>query len=316
MRNEWGNIDISEYLARLPDRGRCLTNDGYQETTYVHAEGNAYTMYDDYVRPESPHVTGFGPVECSTCTDLALVPEIVWDTNYYYRKLGFSFPYMPTKKELRLAFQERDGANNAWLMMAFKTLVNDKMRLIYDLTPLGQYFLDAEKQEALKKEAIREAVRRRQESGQDTVAEEVLEEWGLGVEPEQESRYGEDSSTPEDTPLSDPPSRVYPWRWSYYLWRSSEWDTQRLGLWQQLLVSAFAARKMRRTFSVGYFGKQPHRCLTAQVDGRQVLFLHEDQWPDEELANHMVMQVLLDDTRTKIGVRRDYPQLSSRWEAG
>lgn len=302
------DLDISEYLKRLPDGGKCLTP--RSGTLHVGQQSE----YDDYVRVlDVPRIVGLGPVECSTCTDVALLPEVVWDTNRYYRELGFVSPYMPTKKELRLAFQEKDGPNNPWLMMAFQVLINARTRLNYDTTPLGERYLDTFTQEALKKEAVKEAVRRRQESGQDTEAKEVLQEWGIGVAPKDQDSYGEDSSTPEDTTPSDPSARQNRWRWSYYRWRSFEDDTQRLGHWQQLLVSAFAARKMQRRFSVGFFGKQPHRCLSAQVDGRHVFFLHEDEMPDRELAEHIVMQVLLDEARTRIGARRDYPELPARW---
>lgn len=319
MRNEWGDIDITEYLARLPDRGECLTrrDHGVRSVGYGSADKDDWSVFDQYSPSpffEMPYLVGNGPAECTSCTDVALLNEIVWDTNQYYRKLGFGFPYCPTKKELRIAFLDHDGPNNAWLMMAFKNLIDDEIRRRYDGTPLGQFFLDAEWQQCLKQQALREAIRRHQERGEsveDIEPEEVLREWGLQVDPSQEDRYGEDSSTSEDVKLSGS-RRSIPWQYSYYLWRSSEYDIERLGRWQQLLVSAFAQRKVQRKFSVGYFGKQPHRCLVSTIDGRQVLFLHEDQWPDEELAAHMVTQVLLDEKRAQIGaLQRDNPQLQS-----
>jgi hypothetical protein len=320
MRNEWGDIDITEYLARLPDRGECLTHP-HHGVSYVGIDGDKddWSVFDRYspypFLSEQPHLVGTGPVECSTSTDVALLNDVIWDTNQYYRKLGFTFPYHPTKKELRVAFVEHGGPDDAWLMMVFKNLIDDKIRRLYDGTPLGQFFLDADWQQRLKQRALREALRRVQEYGEglaDFETEEVLKEWGLTVDPPQGDGYGEDSSTSEDAKPSETRRKI-PWQYSYYLWRSTEYDTERLGRWQQLLVSAFAQKKVRRTFSVGYFGKQPHRCLVSVVDGRQVLFLNEDQWPDEELAAHMVMQVLLDEKRAQIGAQRDYPQLQSRW---
>lgn len=323
MRNDRGDIDITEYLERLPDKGRCLTT-GEAPVSYIEDRSRLGHLSD------KPFIAGLGAIECSTCVTLARQPEIIWDANEYYRSLGFSFPYTDiSRKELRLHFHDRGGPDSVRLMFILKQLLNVSTRRRYDTTPLGELFLDEWVQKYLKDKAVGEAARRSAESGRLVEAEEVLAEWGMevladesteDVESSEKTGYGEDSDEPtskdeSDPPeSSDPPPTVVPWRWAYYLWRSQEDDDERLALWQQLLVRAFAARKIQRRFAVGFFGKQPHRFTVGEVDGRDVFFLGEDEEPTEEMAALAVVQMLYDTHRQVTGVQ--YGQLPQGRQAG
>lgn len=323
MRNDQGDIDITEYLERLPDRGRCLTA-GDAPVSYIEDRSRLGYLSD------KPFIVGLGAIECSTCVTLVRRPEVIWDANRYYRSLGFSFPYTRiSRKQLRLGFYDRGGPDSARLMFVLKQLLNTSTRRKYDNTPLGEVFLDEWVQKFLKDKAVQEAVRRSAESGRTVEPEEVLAEWGMEVQPEKstedvepsgEAGYGEapGKSTPKDESespeSSDSPPIVVPWSWAYYVWRSQRDDRERLARWQQLLVQAFAARNVVRRFAVGFFGKQPHRFLLGEVDGRDVFFLGEDEEPTEEMAALAVVQMLYDRHRQVTGVQ--YGQLPQRRQAG
>lgn len=220
---------------------------------------------------EHPVLRGWGAIECSPCTQLVPMPQVIWDVNGYYRELGFSFPYRGiTRKSLRLAYQERQGQDSVRLTFVFQQLLNPEVRRDYDCTSLGEPFFDLYLQDWFKRKAVEEAVRRVQK-GRPTEAEEVLQEWGLHLES-------------EDDELSEPPPTVDSWRWAYYQWRTRFDDLQRLAAWQALLISALSAVGVNRHFSVGFFGKHPHRWVPVEIDNRLVLLINENEEPSLELA--------------------------------
>jgi hypothetical protein len=321
MRTDQGDIDIAEYLAKLPDKGKCLTS-GEAQVAYIEDRSVVANL-------DKPYLQGRlgGAVTCSTSVTLVVVPEVIWDANSYYRQLGFSFPYTNiTRKQMRLNFFDRDGLDSRRLTYVLKQLLDRDTRRQYDRTPIGELFLDSWVQDFLKDKAIREAQRRHAESGEPVEVDDVLAEWGLkaqspgDVESEGEAEYGEDADHPSpkdtsDSPeSSDPSPKVIPWDWAYYSWRTQRDDTERLARWQQLLVSAFAARKVHYRFAVGFLGKQPHRYVLGDVDGHEVFFLGEDEEPTEELAAVAVVQVLYDKYRHVTG--EHYGQLPQGRQAG
>lgn len=221
-------------------------------------------------------------VEASTDTDLAISPPVIWDANRYYRSLGFAWPFRGiTVKQLRLAYMDRDGQSSEFLTYVLKMLRNPEIRRAYDLTPFGRQFLDRYVQDMLKRQAI-EAARKFNEMrgfGPERTAQDVLNEWGFGVDPEGSSEQ------PDVPKVSVPDATVKtPWMYSYYLWRSDCDDTERLARWQELLRAEFVRSGMKLRFAVGFMGRNARRWVTGEVEGRLVVYLHEDVDPTEEMA--------------------------------
>ena len=84
--------------------------------------------FSPYIDPDAPVLSHQGPAEFSTCTDLALRPEVCWDTNRYYRTLGVH--WKATKKELMKAYQALGTMPSAYATYAFKQLLDPEVRLV------------------------------------------------------------------------------------------------------------------------------------------------------------------------------------------
>jgi hypothetical protein len=269
------------------------------------------------IRPESdetyswgvtaqPFLWGAGEAECSTCTDLVPSPHVIFDANGYYRALGFSFPYLNiTRKMLRLAFLEKGGEKSVWLTNALKVLLDPVERRKYDLTRLGDLYLDRFVQAWFRRKAHDEARRRNQKFGLRSTKEEVLDEWGLSsdtpTEPALDSvgAVGHDPSSPTDEGSPEP------WEWSYYLWGSRSTDTTKLARWQRVLLLECIIRGLRMHFCVGFSSRRNHpRVVVGKVGSHLVIFLREDLEPSFELAAAAVDSVLIehDDEVRKVAV--------------
>jgi hypothetical protein len=240
----------------------------------------------------------------STETGLALRPEVIHDANGYYRSLGFTFPYLRiTRKQLRLAAFEHDAANDERKMHNLKQLLDPEIRAKYDLVPFWERFVDKYFQAWLKERALREAREANQHRApwqKETTPEDLLREWGFGVQ--QDPEEGEEPPPELETPeVSDPDATVkIPWTYSYYVWRSDCDDTDRLGRWQELLIAEFVQVGAKRRFAVGFVGRQPHEWVAGEVRGNHVLYINEDVEPNQELAAKAVKQFLADEGKREI----------------
>lgn len=210
-----------------------------------------------------------GPLDASTCTELAVPYCPAWDVNHYYRSLGVQWPYTATKKELRLGYQANNGPNDEKLTYYLKQLLDPEIRKAYDRTPLGKRFQD--------KYAIEEGMRKLSEK-----AAEVSESAGKMVTIE-DLILEHEKEKPEKPKEID--SRYINWEWSFYLCNSRKYDVEALAEWQSLLISAFAQRGIKWKISVGYIGNTKKAFVVRPHDGRVVFFLNENETPTPELAN-------------------------------
>lgn len=228
--------------------------------------------------------------EASTETGLERSPVIVWDTNFYYRCLGIGWPYRDaTVKQMRHGYMRRGGLDDDRMTYALKQLRSPETRREYDAVPLGAMFLDKFMEEWLKKRAITEAAKRAKAQGLDSdeaAAMDILKEWGFG-KADKADKPDDSEELPELPPTEEGEKKI-PWMYSYYLWRSSCDDTERLARWQQLLLSEFVRVGMKRRFAVGYMGRQPQDWVAGEVQGKFVAFLREHSEPTQEMAADLV----------------------------
>jgi hypothetical protein len=271
------------------------------------------TTSTGYVQPtivnqDSPMLSHRGPVEFTTCTDLVVLPEVIWDVNFYYRDLGVD--PRATRQELKRAYLDGDGPSSGRKTYCLKQLLDPRIRYAYDRAPLGVRLIDDYVFAEAKRQAINEVARRRRVRPDQDDAE-VLEEMQRRGIPRQaistQAEYLDD--TPEavvdDGPdgVQDEASarepevvapRVYPWQYAYYLWRSNCRDTERLREWQELLVTAFKTKGVTLRLAVGFHGRTPHPWFTYVVGYRLVVFLHESETPTAEAARAVADRVVQD----------------------
>lgn len=273
-------LDIRGYIDRLgPGSTLVRTQDDEDENWRVTAQ---------------PFLWGGGEAECSTCTDLVPSPHVIFDVNGYYRELGFEFPFMNiTRSMLRKAYLACRGENSIRLTMIMKVLLDKTERRKYDLTRLGDRYIDREWTDYFNREAYAEARRRNLYYGRNSTPKQVLEEWGLDsgtpAEPGLDSVGGVGHDL--DYPTDDGGPEA--WEWSYYLWGSRNTDTTRLSAWQRMLLKECILRGIRMHFCVGFSGRRTHARWTTGVIGQhRVIFLREDVEPTDELAAYAVSAVL------------------------
>lgn len=251
---------------------------------------------EEWAKPgegEPPERAGIGPLTASTCRSLALAgPQWAWDPNRYYRDLGIGWPYVhATKKDLREAYQAVDGQASDRLTYCFKQLLT--IRTWYDALPLGELWMDdIYVQERMAKRAAAEASRRTA-MGKHTRDEDVLDEWGYTKLTEDESkeveaarRLDEDRSKRLNQP-SQLNSVGADWHYSFYLWKTTEADLDRLAAWQSGLISAVDPEVIP-TLTVGMMGKQPQDYVIAKVGDTWVVFLHHKAEVSPDLVRKAV----------------------------
>lgn len=252
--------------------------------------------YDKVAQPPppvddgKPLLHGWGPVEFSTCTLLALSPEVCWDVNGYYRELGVH--WKASRKELMRAYQSFGAMPSARIAYIFKQLLNPVIRREYDRTPLGGLFLDDYVKEAIQREATMRAAKKRMD-GQDITPEQILDEMGLRLLPDDEEALDDEVLGEEDVRALDVGDTGI-WPWSFYLWRTKQIDEGRLRQWQEMLASAFGSRGVHLRLAVGLHGSSVHPWVIAAVGYRTVVFLHRDHQPTVEAAEAVVDRVVQD----------------------
>lgn len=246
-----------------------------------------------------PQPVGSGPLLCSTGRTLATArPAFAWDPNRYYRDLGIPWPYVnATKKDLRLAFFERDGSNSRRLTYCLKQLLVH--RPSYDAMPLGEIWLDdIYVQEALHQKAA-DLAQKMALMGDYTSVEEVLDRWGYSIR--RDSEEGADSPT-EDLDKdhlkrfdgADPEDSVGgTWNYAFYRWRTTRWDSDRLSAWQAALIGEIDPEVVP-SLTIGLVGKQPQDFVIGQVMGDWVVFLNVDAEVSSTLAAKAAHQLHTD----------------------
>jgi hypothetical protein len=242
---------------------------------------------------------GTGPATCSTCTDVVSArPTFAWDVNGWYRTIGVPWTYVKaTSGTLSRAYIAAGGQKSPRATYYLRRLLNGPVRASYDLTALGEVFLDDQYvQDEIKAKAQAEASRR-SAGGTFTDATAVMDEWGYLLKPDSEDALDDqpvpvqDEESPENESF-DPTE----WAYSYWLWGSygryggDGWETiDRLERWQSLLVSALSARGARVDLAVGMLGnpggEYPLHYAVRHIDEYWIVFLNENVAPTPELAD-------------------------------
>lgn len=254
---------------------------------------------------EVPVLRGEGPPAWSTNTDLVPEDLVINDTNFYYRVLGFEWPFRGiTKRMLMQAYRDRNGPNDPYKTLAFKMLLDDEKRRLYHRVPIGQRLIDACVWEEIMNKA-KGVVFAAMAQGRELALTDVLSSWGIGTSP----IPGPDETEPNepvtdtDQPLSDierdpsvategDASVPATWSWGYYLWRSACGDDERLARWQNLLLAASRELNLRVRLAVGFVGRTPQEWVIGQSQDCFVIFLNEGTEPDGELAAAAVDHVI------------------------
>jgi hypothetical protein len=242
-----------------------------------------------------------GEAFCSSSKTLVTTStQVCYDVNGYYRELGVY--WTASKGELMKAYQDAGGPDNARLTYIFKQLLNKETRARYDATPLGEVFLDDYVADMLKERAIREAARRTAAGESYVSPEDVLSQWGFDLQEADtasdliEGGEVEDDQDREALRAQDTASQVEyigGWPYGYYLWRSVDMDSEKMGRWQKLLVDALAEQGAVVRFAVGHCGRQPHPFLIGLVSGgRYVVYLNDQHDEDSEIASRAASALL------------------------
>lgn len=252
--------------------------------------------------PEEGHpaLWGSGPAECSSCTELSVVPDYIFDVNGYYRELGVH--PKATRKELRQAYQAKGGQSSARLTYIFRQLLNPQTRFAYDCTPLGEVFMDDYIRDRLNNAMRIRLYDRMADLAQQGVDMDSLDDSSMARDIYSEMGFDIDGDTPVEVVDSPPPSgeddpRPAKFEYAYYMWathlREDPEVQSRMAHWQRVLVSAFSREGVRIKFAVGLHGK-PNRWIQALVGYRTVFFLNREEEPTEALARDVALQVRLD----------------------
>jgi hypothetical protein len=233
----------------------------------------------DGIKFAEPTRLGWGPLEWSASTELATRIVFRWDVNGYYAALGVK-PEV-TRKELREAYQAKDGQSSVRLTHILKMLLNPEIRKRYDETPLGEPFFDEMSEADLKRRAHREAGRR-SAAGKVVSGEDVLGEWGFTLlDP------GVDTVTSN---RQDSSRQAAQWSYSYYGWKTNSFltDVDVLQQWQAAISRTAADRLVTQLVSIGVTGSSDRPFILKEVDGRMVIFFSEGEEPTDTIARQAI----------------------------
>lgn len=284
------DLDLSEIVTRF----EAFTPGGVVDSRPIGQDvpGWAYTPAPLPGEGDEPGLAGSGPVRCSTRRTVAVPFLPIWDVNRYYRDLGITWPYRPTRRQLREAYVAAGGPDSVRLTHCFKQLLNAEIRAEYDAMPLGEQYLNDEFVQAeIKRRAKLEAMRRSEGRVAVVTPEQVMDEWGLVLRPD-------DANLPADSGESVDPDHLkrqdvprHPevvgaeWQYSFYLWKTTRWDYTRLADWQAALIAELDQQDLSPTLTVGLMGRQPNRYAIAEVAGDWVVFLNVEEEITPDLAS-------------------------------
>lgn len=249
---------------------------------------------------DQPSLWGFGPAECSSCTELSVLPAYIHDVNGYYRALGVHT--RATRKELREAYQAKGGQSSSRLTYILRQLLNPQTRFDYDCTPLGEVFMDDYIRDRLNNAMRIRLYDRMADLAQQGVDVDSLDDSSMARDIYSEMGFDIDDDTPVEVvdsplPAGEDEPRPAKFEYAYYLWathlREDPEVYGQLVQWQRVLVRAFAREGVRIKFAVGLHGK-PNRWVQALVGYRTVFFLNREEEPTEALARDVALQVRRD----------------------
>lgn len=264
-----------------PGDDRWLQGSVARDGICARCGGLAMLVYDSQV--QEPRPSGSGWHSFTTSVDLVPYRPWIWDTNLYYRDLGVS-PYA-TRREIREAYQQREGWDSERLTHIVKQLLDEEVRARYDATPLGAVFFDRYFAEMVLKRIAQSVAEANLNGGSledfdpNTVLD-MVNQRSFGVV-DAEVFDGQDVSAQRQTRM-----------WAYWRWASAVEDPEKMGQWQELLIQAFSERKERRNIAVGIhrISRDPVRIL--EVGDLTVVFLHDKQQPTSVLAEQAAGRVV------------------------
>lgn len=243
-----GEIDLEEALGpHLRHYVGIMAAGERGSTTQVLALGGSVTAVGFLIRQSLGR-----PTRASSRGTLAVLPEWSWDVCGYYVTLGVH--WTAAKREIRLAYvaacaREDGQEQDEYLTYVVSQLTDDRTRFLYDLVPLGAVFLlDKYVARRIKKAAAAEAARRMTE-GEETSAQDVLEEMGL----HEEKPPADDGGEPQEEPRTPPQSR-WGLQWGHYVLAGPQGalraDAGLLEAWQGLVAAALRERGIVTEFAV------------------------------------------------------------------
>lgn len=290
------HLDLSEIVSRYESFNPDLKQQREKERWLGLSPTD--TLSDHHAQP---HIVGSGPSECSSSRVLAHRRFVfAWDPNRYYRSLQIPWPYVhATKKDLREAYQRLNGQQSPWLTYCLKRLLDPEVRERYDHLELGEGMLDDIYVQDYLRRRAHEEIARRSNLGQYQTIQQILEEWGMTVVPDDAES---EAATSNEVLDSDGPDELNDlnarepdpwWGYSFYIWKSAPGDESRLMEWQSRLIASLDEQGATISFSVGYMGRGVAPSRLKKILGSWVFFLHEDEEPSAELARRTTEEVLL-----------------------
>lgn len=250
-RNADGDIDLeravgAEHMRHYTGTMRSGEGDFMVISKELLEESAAALDYDPLLRHGTGQVT-----RASSSVTVALRPEICWDVCAYYLLLGVH--WRASKGEIRRAYVAacaRPGGQEQTERLTYITaqLLDEGVRRAYNAVRLGDPFLgDRDVMEQVRRNATREAVRRRLDGEEYATTDEVMEEAGVlpqekALEMAREAAMG-----------------TWSRQWGYYLLDGPlgvpQADTDLLEAWQGMVGAALRARGITMNFAVG-LGRQ------------------------------------------------------------
>lgn len=267
MTGTYRSLDISDILAEMPEVAKIV------RPRYV---------VDDEDR--APHIfrASYLPEAASSTRELALRTDApIWDVNGYYRAIGITWPYRPTKREMRLSYQATGGPDKEYATSAFKRLLDSEFREGYDARPLGRPVDDKYRWLELRRRAALWAAAETARTGRihserDFIGEDLAKRIETDATHEAADHGRVVEVQPDDVDDS--------WGYGYYLWGSRKRDERTLSEWQSMMLEALWANRLRVRLAVGYVGHRSEPAVRAQHQQLNIVFLHEHQKPTRELA--------------------------------
>ncbi len=230
--------------------------------------------------PEAPYLVGRAPAAFSTAADLVVDPQVCYDVNGYYADLGVH--WRASRVELYRAYLAREGWTCPRLTYVLDQLLDRETRRRYDRTPLGRLFRDLAVHAVIWRRLVAQA------AGDDRRLWEAAALLGLvpadrAQSLDQGSLEGEDGAAP-------PEQEIFPY--GYYLWRAASAPPELLATWQARIVRAATEVGYVAQVAVGVVGRTPCPWVVARVGYLDVLFVHEDADPTEDMARQAVQRLI------------------------
>jgi hypothetical protein len=264
----------------------------------IRAVGTLPEDIGDYV-----YLAAIGPFEMSTNTELVPMSALpVWDVNGYYRAIGITWPYRPTRGQMREAYRDTGGPYDDYATYAFKRLLDPVFRRKYDRRTLGQPIDDEYRFREAFRLAADMASRQSRLLGKvityrQILGEDLFEKMSREAEAEKQAEdiEAQRELREEGQDIAErPESEDFIWLWAYFLWQSRHDDDQKLSEWQRMLHQACVREGLSLQVAVGYFGATSG-AATARVrhpkpggGHTEILFLREDVLPSQALADVVV----------------------------